>query len=255
MAIFVWRSLIAMFGIFGIVWAADVVLIYRAEDPLAGAEQAILSGDRFNAVQLSAMRRQLDVAPALPLQASTLSNAAIVRLLLLEDKLKENGRLSTTSDIADLQMAVSAALAQSPMNSFMWLTDLWLKRMRDESGKVDLDLLRMSYWSGPHESWIAIRRNALALGIFPSLPGDLAEQALSEFVGLVRSGLYADTANILTGPGSAIQEKLLSRLIQVPEAQRRGLAKELASRDLDIVVPGVIVRPFRPSDPVSLPRD
>ena len=55
----------------------------------------------------------------------------------------------------------------------------------------DLTLLRMSYWSGPNEAWIAVRRNSLALGVFPSLPGDLAEQALSEFVGLVRSGLYS----------------------------------------------------------------
>ena len=129
----------------------------------------------------------------------------------------------------------------------MWLTDFWLKRLRGESVDRDLNLLRMSYWSGPNEGWIAVRRNPLALGVFPSLPGDLAEQALSEFVGLVRSGLYADASNILAGPGWAIHEQLLSRLVQVEEADRREFARAIASKDVgEVTVPGLEERPSRP---------
>ncbi len=247
MAHAVWRSFIAIFGICAIAWAIDAILVYRTDAPLADTAQRILSGDKFNAAQLSAMKRQLDAAPARPLQASALSSAAVIRLLLLEDELKAGNRQPSASDLVELQMVVSAALAQSPTNSFMWLTDLWLKRLRGESADGDLNLLRMSYWSGPNEAWIAVRRNPLALGIFPSLPSDLAEQALSEFVGLVRSGLYADAANILAGPGWAIHEQLLSRLVQVEEADRRGFAWVLESKDLDrFAVPGVAKRPSRP---------
>src|SRR5258708_1958531 len=216
------RSFIAIFGICAIAWAIGAILVYRTDASLADTAQRILSGDKFNAAQLSAMKRQLDAAPARPLQASALSSVAVIRLLLLEDELKAGNRQPSASDLVELQMVVSAALAQSPTSSFMWLIDFWLKRLRGESADGDLNLLRMSYWSGPNEAWIAVRRNPLALGVFPSLPSELAEQVLSEFVGLVRSGLYADASNILTGPGWAIHERLLSRLVEVDEDNRRG---------------------------------
>ena len=241
------RTLVATFGICAIFWAIDAILIYRSDGALADTAQRILSGGKFNAAQLSAMKRQLDTVPARPLQASALTSAAVIRLLLLEDELKAGRDQPSAADFIQLQMTVRAALAQSPTNSFMWLTDLWLKRLRGESTDGDLNLLRMSYSFGPNEAWIAVRRNPLALGNFKSLPSELAEQALSEFVGLVRSGLYADASSILAGPGWAIHEQLLSRLAQVDEADRRGFARVLASKDIDAVtVPGVEERPSRP---------
>jgi hypothetical protein len=247
MADYLRRSIVAIFGICAIAWAVNAVLVYRRTTLLAETAQRALSGDRFNATQLSAMKRLLDTAPTETLQASDASNAAVVRLLLLEDELRAGNHQPSTSELVELQMAVRAAIGQSPTNSFMWLTDLWLKRLRGESAEADLNLLRMSYWSGPNEAWIAVRRNPLAMSIFPSLPGDLAEQALSEFVELVRSGLYADASNILAGPGWAIREQLLGRLVAVDETHRRGFARALGSRDIDgVTVPGVPERPSRP---------
>lgn len=249
MANYAWRAFIAIFGICAIAWAIDIILIYRAEASLAGTAQGILSGDKFSSAQLNAMKRQLEAAPAKPLQASALSSAAIIRLRLLEEELKAGNRepAAALSSMADLQTAVSAALAQSPTNSFMWLTDFWLGRLRNPNANTDLNLLRMSYRSGPNEAWIAVRRNPLALGVFASLPSDLADQALSEFVGLVRSGLYTDASNILTGPGWAVREQLLSRLAEVDEAERRGFSRALGSKDLGgVTVPGVEKRPPRP---------
>jgi hypothetical protein len=248
MAKSVWRSFIAMFGICAVAWAIDVISIYRAEASLAGAGQAILSGDKFNAAQLGALKRQLDAAPARPVQASATSGAVVIRLLLLQDELKGDSREPVALlGMADLQAAVSAALAQSPTNSFMWLTDFWIGRLHSDTADTDLNFLRMSYWSGPNEAWIAVRRNPLALSVFPSLPSDLAEQALLEFVRLVGSGLYADAANILAGPGWAVRKQLLSRLVEVDEVDRRGFARALRSKDLDgVTVPGVDERPSRP---------
>ena len=241
------RGLVAIFGICAIAWAVDVLLIYRAEASLEGTAQSILSGERFNPAQLSVLKRQLDAAPARLVQASSLSGAAIIRLQLLEDELSAGKGPPSASDIADLQTSVSSALAQSPMDSFMWLTDFWLTRLRGEPIDRNLNLLSMSYWSGPNEGWIAVKRNPLALGAFSSLPGDLAEQAQAEFVGLVRSGLYEDASRIMAGPGWGIHEQLLSRLVQVPEGDRRGFARAMASKDVgEVTVPGLEKRPARP---------
>jgi hypothetical protein len=247
MANFVRRSFVVMFGICAIAWAADTFLVYRAEDSLGDVARRILSGNQFKATQLSAMKRQLDAAPAKPFQASSLSSAAVIRLLLLERDFKAGNQQPSASDIVELQSVVSAALAQSPTNSFMWLTDFWLRRLRGESADGGSALLRMSYWYGPNESWIAVRRNSVALDLFSALPSDLAEQALSEFVRLIRSGFYVEASNILSGPGWAIREQLLSRLVQVDEADRRGFARALASKDLvGVKVPNVDERPSRP---------
>jgi hypothetical protein len=247
MANSVWRIFISMFGICAIAWTTDVILIYRADGSVADNAQLALSGDKFNAVELSAMKRQLDAAPDAPLQASSLTGAAIIRLLLLEASLREGNRQPPASEIAALQTVVDAALARSPTSSFMWLTDLWLKRLSNKFVDSDWNLLRMSYWSGPNEAWIAVRRNSLALGIFPELPSELAEEAISEFVGLVRSGLYAEAANILAGPGWGVHEQLLGRLTRVDEVNRHEFAKTLASKNIEgAVVPGEDQRPTRP---------
>lgn len=234
----VWRGFIAIFGICAVAWAIDVIPTYRMDAPYAGIAERILWGDKFNPAQLDAMRRQLDVASVRPVQASALSGAAVIRLLLLEDGMKAGTRQPLAADLADLQMAVSATLSQSPTDSLVWLADFWLKRRQVDS--TDFSLLRMSYRSGPNEAWIALRRNPIALGVFQSLPSDLAEQTLSEFAGLVHSGLYADAANILAGPGWAVHEQLLSHLVQVDVAARRSFASVLDSKNLDHVsVPGV----------------
>ena len=108
MANSVWRSFIAMFGICAIAWAFDAIPVYRKDAPLADAAKRILSGDKFSAAQLNAMKRQLDAASARPLQASALNSAVVIRLLLLEDELKAGNR--QPSALVELQMLVSAAL-------------------------------------------------------------------------------------------------------------------------------------------------
>ena len=145
------RSFIAIFGMCAIAWAIEAILVYRSDGAFADSAQHILSGEKFNVAQLTAMKRQLDAAPAIPLQASTLTSAVVVRLLLLEDDLGAGNRQPSASDLEETQSAVNAALARSPTSSFMWLTNLWLKRLRGESADGDLNLLRMSYWSGPNE--------------------------------------------------------------------------------------------------------
>jgi hypothetical protein len=107
--------------------------------------------------------------------------------------------------------------------------------------------LRMSYMFGPNEGWIAVRRNPLALAEFPSLPKPIAEQVLSEFAMMVRSGLYQDAANIIASVGRDLRELLLGGLDQVDETHRNDFAKVLEYKKLDEVpIPGVRRQPARP---------
>jgi hypothetical protein len=133
------------------------------------------------------------------------------------------------------------------VSSFLWLSKYWLEGQRAVvSRDFEAKLLRMSYWSAPNDSWIAIKRNPLALKALSTLPADLGEQAEQEFMGLLRSRLYHEAAGILGGSDPNVRQKLLSRLSAFSEADRREFAKVLDILGVDVVVPGADRPSVRP---------
>jgi hypothetical protein len=234
------RGLTAGFGICSIAWAVFFVTVNRVATPLAGAAGNILRGESLDSAKLRELQEQLDATPGEKLRFAAADDVAVIRLRLFEVKLQEKAIQAEGPDFADLDSAFVAALSKNPNNSFLWFADYWLGRVQRDATDRGIKLLRMSYATGPNEAWIAQRRNPVVLANFSSLPGDLAEKALSEYVRLVQSGLYRDAANILAGPGWPIRQQLLSRLAPLDEVDRYAMARELASRDLDgISVPGV----------------
>lgn len=242
------RGLTAVFGICSIAWAFFFVTVNRGEGPLMGAAGDILRGETFGSAKLSELKQQLDTTTIGELRSATSDDVAVIRLRLLEMKLTEGAIQAGSPDLAELDAAFATALSRNPNNSFLWFADYWLARVRSDASNYAVRSLRMSYKTGPNEAWIAQRRNPVALADFSSLPGDLVEQAVSEFVRLVQSGLSQDAANILAGPGWPLHQQLLSRLAPLDEADRYAMARELAHKNLDgASVPGVPdERPSRP---------
>jgi hypothetical protein len=241
------RILTAILGICSIVWAIFAIPVYRAEDAFATAAQHILSRDKYSPEQMKVLKLQLDTTPVSSLRPSSLGDIVTIRLRMAEAGLTSGDARLAKLGFDDLETAVTAALAESPTNSFLWLTKYWLESTRAGNPATDLKFLQMSYALGPNEGWIALRRSPLALSAFSSLPDELAAQAVAEFAGLVRSGLYYEAANILAGAGWAVHDKLLAGLVKVDEGSRHRFAKVLESKDLDgVVVPGVEEHPSRP---------
>jgi hypothetical protein len=231
------RGLLVIIGACAIVWALSTIEVYRRETPIVDVARRARSGEKFNEVQLSAARKALGEGPSSArIHSASLDSLALVSLLLAEEELKEGKRAPT--DLADLQLVITTALAASPTNSFAWLVGAWIKSQREAVGS-NLSMLRMSYRTGPNEGWISAMRIPVALALPPSLSGELTEQALTEFGGLVRSGQLDDAANILAGPGWVIREQLLERTAGLDEDVRRGFARVLRSKDIDVKVYGV----------------
>lgn len=234
------RAFTATFGICSIAWAISSLSAYQAEASFVNPARGILSGESYSIERLNVLKRQLDVIPAKLLRSSALNDVAVIRLRLVEGELATGSHQIAAPSLANLEAAATAALAQSPRNSFLWLIEYWIRDLRGGATAGDLQFLRMSYLSGPNEAWIALRRNPIALSVFSSLPPEIANRVLSEFEGLVRSNFYQEASNIIAGPGWAVHEKLLSRLVQIKEADRRAFAKVLASKNLEgAVVPGI----------------
>ena len=233
------RSLIALFGICAIAWAITALRIYTRDAPFAETAKAALSGEKFGARRLALIKSQLDARQADLVEASARDGAAILRMILVEGQLRDGKGEISYADYDQLRASIREAIARSPTNSFMWLAAFWQQRLRGEATEKDWDLLRMSYWAAPREAWIAVKRNPLTLAL-PEATGDqFLGLALSEFTGLVRSGLYWEAAGIFEAVPTA-RKLLLNRMMTVDVGDRRAFARALKSKDIeDVVIPGV----------------
>jgi hypothetical protein len=241
------RAVMAISGICVIIWSIGVVFVFRTDALYTENTRAILSGEVFSSEQLRTMKARLDASPSNLLLPSALTGAVVLRLLLVENELKTGDPASHLADLGQLELSTRLALGQSPTEPLMWLVAFWLKRELGKFSETDLALLNMSYRTGPNEGWLAVRRNWLSLSVFGSLSPELAQQAIREFAGLVGSDFYTEAADILAGPGWAVREKLLERLVDIPEGNRRRFARVLVSKNLGgLRVPGVEQAPARP---------
>ena len=239
------RIVVAIGGGCSIAWALSTYPTFRHETAFAAAAQHILSGEQYSAKQLNELRSELDASSVSSFRPSVLNDIAVVRIRLVEADLAL-GQVSAV-ELETLQGSIDIALDRNPTRSFLWLADYRLQELRSGSAAADLGLLRMSYQTGPNEGWIAVKRNPIALGVFSSLLDETKSRVIAEFSGLVRSWLYEDAANILTGPGWPVHQRLLDGLAQLDEGHRRRFAKILETRDIeDVIVPGVKQRPPRP---------
>ena len=244
-----WQALVARLftvglGLLAIGWAGFVAPAAWRQASAAPLGNKIVFGERFKA---GVLEDYLASAPpdagdrlCRPLTGRTL---AVARLRLAEEALSDgDGGLIGQTEAAG-EAALRRSLACTPTDSFLWFALFWMANSREGFQPDHLKFLRLSYRTGPNEGWLAIRRNRLAIAIYPALPDDLKQAAAGEFVQLVKSDLITAAANILAGPGTPIRGLLLSRLHGLDEKKLRFLALLLAGSGIDDPFPELDTRP------------
>jgi hypothetical protein len=243
----VMRPLVLVLGLLSVLWSVTAIRGYSNDGSRAEIATAILSGDKFNLRQIDWIKSKIASDSVDLKQASAWRGAAVARTFLLESELSAGHREISVSEYEKLQSITRDALARSPADSLMWLTVFWLNSLREKPTASDFTFLRMSYWSGRNEGWMAFKRLPVAFAAFGSLPSEIAESALSEFVGLVRAGSHWEAVGLLKGPGWPIRDQLVGRLTLVSLSDRRAFARALAAADINgLSIPGVEDRPSRP---------
>ncbi|WP_339028231.1 hypothetical protein WI604_25725 [Bradyrhizobium symbiodeficiens] len=234
------RASLMLCGGGAVAWSIFTFPTFTRERALDVTVQRVLTGERYSPAQLSALRDELSESQEWSLRPSVRSKLAIIRLRLVEDDMATGRYKSDAVVSGGFASSIDATLSDSPTSAFLWLTKFWLAFQQSGSVAPNFDLLRMSYFMGPNEVWIALRRNPLALSLFARMPDDLADRSIVEFAGLVRSGLYSDAASILTGPGMPIGQRLLDGLARVDEVDRYRFAKLLEAKDVQgFTIPGI----------------
>lgn len=232
------RAVLISMGTFAAWWGVWTFPIFWHDARLEHLGHKIINGEQFKPEILREALSNADFEKTWP-RPELLTRAAIVRFGLAEQtSISDND--NSHGDIRDeLDSTVRRSLSVAPSDAFLWLALFVSERMKEDGNEEDLNYLRMSYHLGPHEGWVAVRRNGIAISHFQELPPDLADAAVTEFRDLVVSGYFNTAAKILVGPGWPIHETLLHRILDVPIEARRRLALAASGLGHDIEVPGV----------------
>jgi hypothetical protein len=227
-------------GLAAVGWGSFVAPMVWRQASMAPLGPKIVSGERFKPGILEQYieRAELDWRDGI-CQPVTLRTLALVRVRLVEEAITSGDRHAIDQTQAAADTAFRLSLSCTPTDPFLWFALFWLQNSRVGFREDNLRALRMSYRVGPNEGWVSLRRNRIAIAIYPGLPGDLKRAATDEFVQLVKSDLITDAADILAGPGRPVSSMLEARLEGIDPKKLRFLALLLAGRGFDDAIPGL----------------
>jgi hypothetical protein len=232
-------------AIAGLGWAVLAAPLAMGGTGVSRLTSRVASGDQY---EVTVLRRVADVAgrpTGLFCNDRFLRDALLIRSRLAELSLAAGEITEIDQRYDDVRSAATALLACSPGHALGWLAFFWTDLQTGRAGTAETrEMLRRSYRLGPHEFWIQVRRNPLALSTYDTLPDDLKAAALDEFVDILKAGGFAQAASILLGPGSHLMPTLRERISPLPEYTRRMLALQFRAMREDFAVPGI-----EPRDP------
>ena len=245
--VFVTRLFVVALGATAIGWGVLVFPIFWQHAPLERVAKRILSGQPYKQEALLALLPAVQrIEEEEYCRSSALAAATLIRLRILEELMASGDRQLMEGQLSTLSVSIQRSLLCSPANPFLWMVLYWVDMTQNGFGSNQMKLLRLSYQLGPNEGWIGIKRSPLAFNVFESLPPDLAEATISEFLGLLNSAFFRQTAEIFAGPAWRVKDRILARLNEVRPSNRQIFARLLFEDGFAIEIPGVIQRDQRP---------
>ncbi|MCK1546324.1 hypothetical protein IVB12_31395 [Bradyrhizobium sp. 179] len=180
-------------------------------------------------------------------QASFIRAEALVGLGVAEGAVGRESPEEADRELAAAEKWVRASLELNPADSFLWLMLYSVQTAREGFATENIRYIDQSYSSGPHEGWIALRRNRVVLSIFPMLSVSAEERVVSEFAAMVDSDLIEDAVMNLTGVGWPQRQRLLAALDKTDVQSRKSLQKRLLIDGVKVAIPGIEYdeRPWR----------
>lgn len=242
------RGLLLAGGLAGLLWSTALLPRLWRSVAAGDAVARIITDERFKPGTLTSVLRGIEVETAAAFPRSGLLRAeALVRLRLAEEAMVRKNSEEADREVAVAENTVKLALAVSPGDSFLWLMLYSVETNRNGLAFENIRYLDQSYVVGPREGWISLRRNRLALAIFPMLNSATRSAVISEFAEIVDADFIEDTAQSLMGIGWQYREQLLTALDSADVVSRQRLYNRLSADGVKLSIPGIAVddRPWR----------
>ena len=239
------RSFVIILGCIGVAWGIVEIPVFWQNSSIERIATQIIAGNTF---KVETLAQQLPITEGIKKAAlcrpAALRSAAIIELRMMEIAALANNRQNLVDQHKSLVDVIRSSLSCAPADPFLWLA-LYSVEMSENRFRPDLlKYLRLSYRLGPHEGWIALKRNPLAFAAFQQLSPDLREAAVNEFAAMLVDSQFSDqAAEILIGPAWPERELILSNLTRLSETDRRRFADALYTRGY-ANLPGVGLAPL-----------
>jgi hypothetical protein len=252
------RAFLIALGCSAVCWGALLFPGFWRESDIGRITDRLVAGDQFKNNTLAQQTPLLrEIEGAVVCHPTALRSAAIIRLRMFEMEDTRDVQLHAIHR-KELKGSIRKSLSCSPADAFLWLSLYWLESSGEDRGQSELiAYLRQSYSVGPHEGWVAVKRNPLAFAVFKRLPEDLRQAATAEFIDLINSDFIDSAAQTLLGSAWPERELILSELSHLGQTQRRRFAAALAQRGYDLDVPGIGLAPsdsHRFAPPLLVPQ-
>ncbi|MFC7698618.1 hypothetical protein ACFQX9_18230 [Bradyrhizobium sp. GCM10028915] len=235
-------------GVAGVLWSLNVLPSFLATAPLRDWSAQIIADETFKVGTFTELARGGALSAELwMLEPARAQAEALIHLRAAEEAIRRKNSEEADRAVEAALTKVRSALAVTPTDSLLWLLIYSVETSR---GGVDPQYVRyldQSYRCGPYEGWLMLRRNGLALAIFPTLTNITQEAVISEFAEMVDADFLADAAKNLTTVGWAYRARLLPKLEQITLASRQSFARALSGQGYKVPIPGIVQhdRPWR----------
>lgn len=233
------RSQFLLCGLLGVIWSYAALPSFWLTVPAHNVASRIIAGERFKPEILPQMLSQMEAAPRPGIVQSEYYRAQALIGVSAGEVAAQGSGSDFDREISDAESRLRAALSVTPSDAFLWLLLYSVGTARNGFDPAYVRLVEKSYIAGPHEGWIALRRNRLALAVF-ALLNDITQKAVvTEFSELVDSDFIDAAAANLTTIGWEHRAPLLAGLEQTDVASRESLARRLSRDGFKVPIPGV----------------
>lgn len=177
---------------------------------------------------------------------ATTRAVAILNLYQYENAVGDGRSEDAGRLLESLRGNLRTALHCEPSDGYLWLVLFSMENKANNLTPDHLEYLRMSYRLAPHEGWVALKRNAVALAAFPALDPELVDLSRDEFAALLENGLYEEAATIFGVISATARQSLLERLSRVPIEKRKRFAEVLEGAVPGVSIPSVSLHDDHP---------
>ncbi|RXG99152.1 hypothetical protein EAS62_03545 [Bradyrhizobium zhanjiangense] len=212
---------------------------FRLTGPARNVSARIIADERFKPGVLPEMLSQMEAAPPPGIVQPEYYQAQALMGLSTGEMAAQSNSWEFDREISRAESRLRAALSVTPSDAFLWLMLYSVELARNGFDPAYVSLIEKSYFAGPHEGWIALRRNRLALAVFALLSDVTQKAVVSEFSEMVDSDFIDAAAIILTTIGWEHRLSLLAGLEQADISSRESLARRLSRDGFKVTIPGV----------------
>jgi hypothetical protein len=231
------QALLLAFSCVAFAWSIHVLPRSEHIDQLAYLKDQLLRSEIYEPESTKRLYEELQNAYLGECEPDSQMSLILMSLRVAENALRTGAATDFDLKLDDLTTSIRVALGCAPRSSYLWLLSFWTETLSGRLGPKSLEMLAMSYETGPNEGWIAIRRNSTAIPVVPIASDPLRQRIIREFGLLVRDGFLREAAASYSVATPEVRSALQTELLRSGDSRQREFWQAVQARNPRLAPP------------------